>query len=62
MDHFLNSYEKNVKELKKQGIIPEVVLAMQLINSTGLDKAVDYIKKEEMYEQMKNALRKFFGN
>ena len=70
MDQFLNEYEKKVKELKKQGItLPEVVLAMQLLDSAGLDKkdkqivltAVDYTKKEEMYEQMKKALRKFFG-
>ena len=70
MDQFLNEYEKRVKELKKQGItLPEVVLAMQLIDGAGLDKkdkqivltAVDYTKKTEMYEQMKNALRKFFG-
>ena len=70
MDQFLNEYEKRVKELKKEGItLPEVVLAMQLIDSAGLDKkdkqivltAVDYSKKEEMYDQMKNALRKFFG-
>lgn len=54
----------NVKEVKKQGIIlSEVVLAMQLIDHTGVDKkdkqivltAVDYTKKVEMYEQMKNA-------
>ena len=34
MDQFLNFYEKNVKDLKKTK--PEVVLAMQLINSFGL--------------------------
>ena len=70
MDQFLNEYEKNVKELKKEGItLPEVVLAMQLIDGAGLDKqdkqivltAVDYSKKEDMYDQMKRALRKFFG-
>ena len=71
MDQLLNFYEKNIKELKKQGIIlPAVDPAMQHINSVGLDKnekqivlrAVSYTKKEEMYEQMKNALRKFFVN
>ena len=70
MDQFLSDYEKKTKELKKQGIVlPVVVMAMQLIDSAGLDKkdkqivltAVDYSKKEEMYEQMKSALRKFFG-
>ncbi|PIK40871.1 hypothetical protein BSL78_22301 [Apostichopus japonicus] len=68
---FLNEYEKKVKELKKEGVtLPEVVLAMQLIDGAGLDKkekqivltAVDYSKKEEMYDQMKQALRKFFGD
>ena len=71
MDQFLNDYEKNIKELKKEGVtLPEVVLAMQLIDSAGLSKqdkqmvltAVDYSKKEEMYDQMKKALRKFFGD
>ena len=71
MEQFLNEYERKVKELKKEGItLPEVVLAMQLLDSTGLDKkekqivltAVDYSKKTEMYDQMKQALRKFFGD
>ena len=57
MDQFLNEYEKKVKELKKEGVVlPTVVMAMQLIDSAGLDKkdkqivltAVDYSKKEEM--------------
>lgn len=70
MDQFLNSYGKNVKELKKQGfILPEVVLAMQLINSTEFDKkgkqivltAVDFMKKEEIYEQMKMHLENSLG-
>ncbi|KAJ8036473.1 hypothetical protein HOLleu_20461 [Holothuria leucospilota] len=70
MDLFLNEYEKKVKALKKEGVtLPEVVMAMQLIDSDGMDKtdkqivltAVNYKKKEEMYDQMKNALRKFFG-
>ncbi|PIK48554.1 hypothetical protein BSL78_14579 [Apostichopus japonicus] len=70
MEEFLNEYEKKVKELKKGVTLPEVVLAMQLIDGAGLDKkekqivltAVDYSKKEEMYDQMKQALRKFFGD
>ncbi|PIK35988.1 hypothetical protein BSL78_27179 [Apostichopus japonicus] len=71
MEEFLNEYEKKVKELKKEGVtLPEVVLAMQLIDGAGLDKkekqivltAVDYSKKEEMYDQMKQALRKFFDD
>lgn len=70
MEQFLNESEKKIKELKKEGIaLPEVVLAMQLLDGAGLDKkekqivltAVDYSKKEEMYDQMKQALRKFFG-
>ena len=67
MDQFLKFYEKNIKKLKKQGIIlPE---AVQLIDSAGLEEknkqiiftVADYTKKDEMYEQIKNVLGKFFG-
>ena len=62
MEQFLSNYDKSVKELKTQGIVlPEVVLSMQLLDCAKLSTkdiqivltAVDYTKKDEMYEQMK---------
>ena len=70
MEQYLSNYDKSVKELKKQGIVlPEVVLAMQLLDCAKLPTkdiqivltAVDYTKKGEMYNQIKRALRKFLG-
>ena len=55
---------------KKEGIVlPDVALAMQLLDSSTFEQkdkqivltAVDYSKKDEMYAQMQSFLRMFFG-
>ena len=50
-------------------MLPDVVLAMQLLDSSVFEQkdkqivltAVDYSKNNEMYAQMQSSLRKFFG-
>ena len=70
MSEYIIVYERKVSELKKEKIsLPDVVLGMQLLNGATLDKkerqivltAVDYTKKNELFSQMKTALRKFHG-
>ena len=70
MDEYIGLFERKVGELKKEGIVlPVVVLAMQLLDSSALEQkdkqivltAVDYSKKDEMYPKMQSSLRKFFG-
>ena len=70
MDEYIGLFERKVGELKKRGIVlPDVVLAMQLLDSSALEQkdkqivltAVDYSKKDEMYAQMQSSLRTFFG-
>ena len=70
MDEYIGLSERKVGELKKEKIVlPEVVLAMQALDSSALEQkdkqivliAVDYSKKDEMYAQMQSSLRKFFG-
>ena len=70
IQQFLNNYDQQINELKKQNIVlPQVVLALQLLDCAKLEKketqivmtAVDYTKKETLYEQMKTALNKFLG-
>lgn len=67
---FLNEYDKQISLLKKQDItLPQVVIALQLLDCANLDQkerqiimtAVDYSKKDTLYEQMKAALNKFLG-
>ena len=70
MDEYIGLFERKVGELKKEGIVlPDVVLAMQLLDSSVLEQkdkqlvltAVDYSKNNEMYAQMQRSLRKFPG-
>ena len=70
MDEFITKFEKKVADLIRCGIdLPQVVLAMQTIdaaNITDIEKqivliAVDYSKKDHMFDQSKSALRNFFG-
>ena len=70
ISEYITVYERKVSEMKKAKIVlPNVVLGMQLLNGAALDKkdrqivltAVDYTKKDELFSQMKNALRKFHG-
>ena len=70
MDEFITKFEKKVADLIRCGIdLPQVVLAMQIIDAANMtDKekqrvltAVDYSKKDQMFDQSKSALRKFFG-
>ena len=70
MDEFITKFEKKVADLIRCGIdLPQVVLAMQIIDAANItDKekqivltAVDYSKKDQMFDQSKSALRKFFG-
>ena len=71
MESYINEYDRRVKELKKNGIeLPEVVLAMQILDGAKLDQkekqivltAVDYNEKTKLFDQMKSALRKFLGS
>ena len=74
MDEFTTKFEKKVVDLIRCGIdLPQVVLAMQIIDAANItDKekqivltVVDYSKKDHMLDprldQSKSALRKFFG-
>ena len=71
MDNYISEYDRCVKELKRNGIkLPEVVLAMQVLDGAKLDQkekqivltAVNYNEKDTLFDQMKTALRKFLGN
>ena len=68
MDEFITKFEKTVADLIRCGTdLPQLVLAMQIIDAANItDKekqivltAVDYLKKEQMFDQSKSALRKF---
>ena len=70
MDEFITKFVKKVADLIRCGIdLPQVVLATQIIDAANItDKekqivltAVDYLKKDQMFDQSKSALRKFFG-
>ena len=70
MDEYVGLFDRKVGELKKEGIVlPDVVLAMQLLYSSALEQkdkqilltAVDYSKSDKMYAQMQSSLRKVFG-
>ena len=70
MSEYITIYERKVSEMKKVKIsLPAVVLGMQLLNGAVLDKnerqivltAVDYARGDELFSQMKTALRKFHG-
>ena len=69
MDDYVDIFERTVAELERDGIVlPNKVLAMQLIDSAKLtDKesqiiltGVNYEEDIEMYEQSKRTLRKLF--
>ena len=58
MDEYIGLFDRKVGKLKKDGIVlPDVVLGMQLLDSSTLPQkakqivltAVDYSKKDEMY-------------
>ena len=60
-----------MNELKKNGIeLPQVVLAMQILDGAKLDQkekqivltAVDYTQKAKLFDQMQYALRKVLGS
>ena len=68
MAQFITNYDRKVNKLKRDGtVLPETVLALQLLESVYLERkerqlvltAVDYSQKETMYEQMRKALIKF---
>ena len=70
MDSYIDTFERKVSELKRDGIdLPEKVLAMQLLDAANIDAkdaqmvltGVDYQRPDEMFSQMKRAIRKFFG-
>ena len=70
IDDFLNTYEKNVAGLKRDGTaLPDSVLGMQLIDAANLSEnqvqlvltAVDYEEADKLYEQAKKSLRKFMS-
>lgn len=70
MSEYITEYEKRVSQLKREKItLPDVVLAMQLLNGCELEKkdrqiiltGVDY-EKTDLFAQMKSSLRKFLGD
>ena len=70
MDSYIDQFERRIAELKREGIdLPQKVLAMQLIDAANLEAkdiqmvltGVDYKRPHDMLEQMKRAVRKFFG-
>ena len=70
MDEFMTKFEKKVADLIRCGIdLPQVVLVMEITDATNItDKeeqivltAVDYSKKDQMFDQSQGALGKFFG-
>lgn len=71
MKVYIQTFETLQKKMDKYNIkLPDPVLAFQLLESTNLphkDKqlvltAVDYSKKDTVYEQMAKSLNKFFGD
>ena len=71
MADYINESDKKIAQLKRRRIIlPEIVLAMQLLHSSGLPKhdqtlvktAVDLNDISTLYDQMKQGLRKYFGD
>ena len=69
MDDFDDRFEKMMAELNRDGtVLPNKVLAVQLIDAAKLSEkeiqivltGVNYEEEDEMYEQSKRALRKFF--
>lgn len=70
MQDYINNYEQKINSLKREKItLPDVVVAMQLLSGSDLERrdkqivltAVDYNKTNELFSQMKMALRKFYG-
>ena len=70
VDEFIAKFEKKIADLIRCGIdLPQVVLAMQITdaaNITDTEKqivltAVDYSKKDQMFDQSESALWKFFS-
>ena len=54
MDQFPNFDEKNIEELKKQGVIlPQVILTVRLIDGAGLDKKPSKLFLEQSTIQRK---------
>ena len=70
IDDFILEFERRYNRIKQKDMnLPAGVLAFKLLDASKLphDKrqlvltAVDYTKKTELFDQMKSALRKFFG-
>ena len=71
IENYIENYDKNVKQLKRKGInLPEVVLAMQILDGAKLEQkekqivltGVNYNEKDKMFDQMKTALKKYIGS
>lgn len=71
IESYITEFEKRHKKLSKHGIvIPKCILAFKLLDCADLshrDKqlaltAVDYSSPDTMFQQMIEALRKFFGS
>ena len=69
MDDYVDRFERKMAELKRDGtVLPNKVLAMQLIDTSKLSEkeiqivltGVNNEEESEMYEQSKTALRKLF--
>ena len=70
VDEFLIEFDKLYNRADKRGVkLPDVVKAFKLLDACDVDSsskmmiltAVDYVQKDQLYEQMKSALRKFQG-
>ena len=70
VDEFLIEFDMLYNRADKRGVkLPAVVKAFKLLDASNADSdkkmmiltAVDYAQKDELYEQMKSALRKFQG-
>ena len=70
VDEFLNTFASKAAALKRDGVkLPEDVLGLQLLDAANLEDnevqlvltAVDFDKRERLYEQAEKALRKFLS-
>ena len=70
VDDFLNKFALKAAALKRDGVkLPEDVLGLQLIDAANLEEheaqlvltAVDYDRRDRLYEQAEKALRKFLS-
>ena len=71
IEEFIDLFDQNIKKLKLKGIeLPQKVLALQILDAAKLEQnerqivltGVNFNEKEQMFDQMKIALRKYIGS